>query len=197
MVPVGQRFPVTRWLRHLPNLLTALRLGAAPLTAVLILRGNDSAALGVFAFAGLSDALDGHLARRFSLASRFGAYLDPAADKLLMLASLVTLTLVHPEFVPLWLTALIIARDLAIVAGVGVAWLFALPLRVEPLTIGKASTVVQVVFVGVVLLLLALDAERGGLVLAGAIVTAAVTIASWIAYGQAWFRALALGRRTA
>ena len=182
-------------LRHLPNLLTALRLCAAPLTALLILNGSDSEALGIFAFAGLSDALDGYLARRFSLTSRFGAYLDPAADKLLMLASFVTLTYIGA--VPLWLTVLIIARDLAIVAGVGVAWLFALPLAIEPLLIGKASTVVQVAYVGLVLLLLAFGVDQPGLLMAGTVVTAAVTVASWLGYAQLWLRALALGRRTA
>ena len=186
---------MTPLLRHLPNLLTALRLCAAPFTAVLILRGHYGAALGFFAFAGLSDALDGYLARRLSPGSRFGVYLDPAADKLLMLASFVTLTMVGA--VPLWLTALVIGRDLAIVGGAAIAWLLALPLKIEPLQIGKISTVVQVSFIGLVLLLRAAGAELPMLVLAGAIAAGAVTVASWLAYGQLWFRALALGRRTA
>jgi cardiolipin synthase len=184
-----------RFWRHLPNALTALRMCAAPLTAVLILRGHFATALSAFAFAGLSDVLDGYLARRLSYATRFGVYLDPAADKLLMLASFVTLTMIHA--IPFWLTALVIGRDLAIVIGVGLARLFSLPLQVAPLNIGKASTVVQVCYVGLVLLLLALAQDQPNLVLAGAIGTAAVTIASWLAYGQLWFRALALGRRTA
>jgi len=99
--------------------------------------------------------------------------------------------------IPLWLTALIIGRDLAIVMGVGLARLLSLPLHVEPLNIGKASTVVQVSFVGLVLVLLALGADQPNVVLAGVIATAAVTVASWLAYAQLWFRALALGRRTA
>ena len=187
--------PVTPLLRHLPNFLTALRLFAAPLTAWLILHGNDTVALGVFAFAGLSDALDGYLARRLSPGSRFGVYLDPAADKVLMLASFVTLTMVHA--VPLWLTALVIGRDIAIVLGVAVAWLFSLPLQIAPLNVGKASTVVQVGFIGLVLLLLALDANQPNLVLAGAIATAAITVMAWLAYAQLLLRALAVGRRTA
>jgi len=184
-----------RFWRHLPNVLTALRMCAAPLTAVLILRGHFATALSVFAFAGLSDVLDGYLARRLSYPTRFGVYLDPAADKLLMLASFVTLTMIHA--IPLWLTALIIGRDLAIVMGVGLARLLSLPLHVAPLNIGKASTVIQVCFVGLVLLLLALGEDRPNMVLAGAIATAAVTVASWLAYAQLWFRALTLGRRTA
>jgi len=186
---------MTRFWRHLPNILTALRLCAAPLTGVLILRGQFTAALSVFAFAGLSDVLDGYLARRLSYATRFGVYLDPAADKLLMLASFVTLAMIHA--IPFWLTALIIGRDLAIVMGVGLARILSLPLHVAPLNIGKASTVIQVCFVGLVLFLLALGADQPSLILAGAIATAAITIASWLAYAQLWFRALALGRRTA
>ncbi|HWA02880.1 MAG TPA: CDP-alcohol phosphatidyltransferase family protein [Rhizomicrobium sp.] len=186
---------MNRLLYHLPNLLTALRLCAAPFTAILILRGSYGLALAVFVFAGISDALDGYLARRLSPGSQFGVYLDPAADKLLMLASFVTLTMIGA--IPIWLTALIIGRDLAIVMGVAAAKLLSLPLEVAPLAIGKASTVIQVAFVALVLLLLATGYAEPEFVLAGAIATGAVTLASWIAYAQLWFRALALGRRTA
>ena len=82
-------------LRQIPNILTALRLVAAPLTAWLILDDATSRRCASSCFAGLSDALDGFLAKRFALTSRFGAWLDPAADKLLMLASFVTLTMVR------------------------------------------------------------------------------------------------------
>jgi cardiolipin synthase len=195
VVAVGYGDAVTPLLKHLPNCLSALRLCAAPLTALFILHGQDWGALGVFAFAGLSDALDGYLARRLGSDSRFGLFLDPAADKLLMLASFVTLTVVGA--VPLWLTAVVILRDVAIVGCVAAAWLFAIPVRIEPLSIGKISTAVQVCFIGAVLLLRALDLDQPSAVLAGAIATGAVTVASWLAYGQLWFRALMLGRRTA
>lgn len=195
MDAVGQRRAVTPILRHLPNFLTALRLFAAPLTAWLIHNDKDTAALCVFAFAGLSDALDGYLARRLSPGSRFGVYLDPAADKVLMLASFVTLTMIGA--VPLWLTVLVIGRDLAIVLGVALAWIFSLPVQIAPLNIGKASTVVQVGFIGMVLLLLALGADQPNVVLAGALAAGVVTVASWLAYAQVLIRALVLGRRAA
>jgi cardiolipin synthase len=99
--------------------------------------------------------------------------------------------------VPFWLTALVIARDLAIVIGVGIAWLFSLPLKIEPLYIGKVSTVIQVGYIGLILLLLALDADQPGLVMAGTIIAASVTAASWLVYGQLLVRALAVGRRPA
>ena len=86
------------------------------MVALLLIGGNDRAALGIFALAGLSDAADGFLAKRFGFVTRFGRYLDPAADKLLMLASFLTLTLMGVA--PVWLTAIVIGRDLAIILGV-------------------------------------------------------------------------------
>jgi cardiolipin synthase len=183
-------------LRQLPNLLTALRMCAAPLTALFILSGQNAAALGAFAFAGLSDLLDGYLARRLQVASRFGVFLDPVADKLLMLASFVTLTLMGA--VPLWLTVIVIARDIAIVGGIALDWLLAVPLHVEALTIGKISTVLQVAFIGLVLLLRTIGLDVPRVVFAAALATGAVTVASWLAYGQVGLRALfSPGRRTA
>ena len=182
-------------LRHLPNLLTTLRVLSAPLTAFLILKGLDRGAFGVFVFAGLSDAADGYLAKRFRLDSRFGAYLDPAADKLLMLACFVTLTVTGTT--PLWLTVLVIARDVAIVGGLLLALYMALPIQVTPLLIGKASTAVQVAYVGLILLLLAFDIPAPRLELAAAIAVATFTVASWLGYGQVLLKAFVLRRRTA
>ncbi|MGC9952664.1 MAG: CDP-alcohol phosphatidyltransferase family protein [Rhizomicrobium sp.] len=182
-------------LRQAPNILSALRLVAAPIAAFLILHGIAVAALCVFVFAGLSDALDGFLAKRFALTSRFGAWLDPAADKLLMLASFVTLTMVGA--VPLWLTVLVIGRDAAIVVGVGLARLLEAPLQITPLTIGKASTVVQVVYVALVLLQLAADLSLPRLVFAGTVMVAIFALLSFFAYTYVWLQAVAAGRRAA
>ena len=81
-------------LRQIPNLLTVLRLACAPVTALLLLDQAYPAALGVFVFAGLTDLADGFLAKRYGLDTQVGAWLDPAADKLLMLASFLALTYV-------------------------------------------------------------------------------------------------------
>jgi len=102
-------------MRHVPNILSALRLLAAPFAAWLILAGHDAASLTVFAVAGLSDALDGWIARRFGFTSQFGGWLDPAADKLLMI--LCVLALFWVGVTPLWLAVLMILRDLLIAAG--------------------------------------------------------------------------------
>ncbi|MBS0472736.1 MAG: CDP-alcohol phosphatidyltransferase family protein [Proteobacteria bacterium] len=182
-------------LRHIPNILTAIRIFLAPLVGYLVLNHYDLAALLVFVIAGASDALDGFLARRFGLISRFGEYLDPAADKLLMLSSFITLTMM--DAVPLWLTALVIGRDIAIVIGVGIARLFSLPVKIEPLAVGKASTVVQVGYVALILLLLTFDVGMPVLAESAGIIAAAFTLMSWFSYGQLLLRAFVLGRRPA
>ncbi|MDE2184363.1 MAG: CDP-alcohol phosphatidyltransferase family protein [Alphaproteobacteria bacterium] len=182
-------------LRQTPNILSTLRLVAAPIAALLILRGIAMAALFVFALAGLSDALDGFLAKRFGLSSRFGAWLDPAADKLLMLASFLALTEVG--VVPGWFTVLVIGRDVAIVVGVLLARGLGAPLRVEPLIIGKASTVVQVSYVALLLLLLALNTTMPRLETAVGLVVAVFTLLSFLAYARVWLQAVLAGQRAA
>jgi cardiolipin synthase (CMP-forming) len=186
---------MTGLLRQIPNCLTAIRVFLAPLTAYLVLHDQDLAALFVFALAGGTDALDGFLARRYGLVSRFGEYLDPAADKLLMLACFVTLTMIGQA--PLWLAAIVIGRDVAIVLGVLIARALSLPVKMEPLAVGKASTVVQVGYIGLMLLLLTLRKDMAPLAMDAAYIAAGFTALSWLAYGQLLLKAFALGRRPA
>lgn len=181
--------------RHLPNLLSTLRLLAAPFAAWLIIADHDTAALLVFAAAGLSDGLDGFIARRWGFTSDFGAWLDPVADKLLMLMSLVALFIVG--MTPLWLVVLIVARDVGIVAGWLLVKLFALPLATKALFIGKLSTVVQVLYVLSALLVLAFDLDVPRLEQAAAWVCGLVTTLSAAAYSGVFLRGLVGGRRTA
>jgi cardiolipin synthase len=187
--------PVNGLFKHLPNILTGMRLVCAPALAFLLVKGADGAALGVFAFAGLSDAADGYFAKRFGFATRFGRFLDPAADKLLMLAAFVALTAMGVA--PLWLAILVIARDAAIVAGILLGHALRLPLKIEPLTLGKWTTVVQVGYVGLSLLLLALGEHWVFLARVAVIVTAAMTAASWAAYGFVLLQAFAARSRAA
>ncbi|HEX3754359.1 MAG TPA: CDP-alcohol phosphatidyltransferase family protein [Rhizomicrobium sp.] len=182
-------------LRYLPNLLSSLRLLAAPFAAWLILSAHDTAALAVFAGAGTSDALDGFIARHWGVTSRFGARLDPAADKLLMVLCFAALYGV--DATPLWLVLLVIGRDLAIAAG----WLFvkavALPVRTEPMRIGKLTTAIQIGYIGAMLVLLAFDLKWPRGITAAAYVTGFVTFLSAIAYAYLLLRGLFAGRRTA
>lgn len=187
--------PVNGLFKHVPNLLTGLRLLCAPALALLLLCGANRAAFGIFAFAGFSDAADGFLAKRFGLATPFGRYLDPLADKLLMLAAFLALT--NLGCAPFWLTAIVIARDAAIVTGIAVAHVLALPLRIAPLAIGKLSTAVQVLYVGLSLFLLAFGVHWNELAGTAAAVTGAATVASWMAYAVAWIKAFGLRPRRA
>ena len=178
--------------RHLPNLLSALRLLAAPFAAWLILNNHDTAALLVFAAAGLSDGLDGFIARHWHVTSGFGAWLDPAADKLLMLLCFAALFAVGAT--PLWLLALVVARDGAIAAG----WLLikglGLPMATTTLFLGKTSTVVQILYILAVLVLLAFDWDAPHLALAAAWACGLFTVLSAAAYAGLLLRGVFAGR---
>ena len=177
-----------RFFPNLPNILTSLRLLMAPVLAVLVLGGHHRAAFGVFVFAGLSDAADGYLAKRFDLGSALGRILDPAADKLLMLASFLALSAVGAT--PVWLTALVIGRDVGIVAGALSAWTLDLPLKVAPLPLGKICTALQITYIALILLLLLAGRQMPDLVTAAELITAAITLASGLNYAALWLRAL-------
>ncbi len=182
-------------LRHLPNLLSGFRLLAAPLAAWAILAEHDTAALVIFASAGFSDLADGFVARRWGFASRSGAWLDPIADKLLML--LCFLALLKVGAVPLWLVVLVIVRDVAIAGGALLVKALGLKLRVEPLAIGKATTAALVGYVGIILLLLAFDRDAPHLVKAGSYAVGALVVLSGLMYIHLFLRALLSGRHIA
>ena len=181
--------------RHVPNLLSALRLLAAPLAAWLILNDHDTAALFIFAAAGASDGLDGFIARRWGVASDFGAWLDPAADKLLMLLCLLALLAIGAA--PLWLVALVVGRDLAIAAGWLLIKLLGLPFATTTLFLGKASTVMQILYIFTLLLLLAFDLDAPRLALAASWACGLFTLLSGCAYGGVLLRGLFAGSRIA
>jgi cardiolipin synthase len=106
--------------RHLPNLITALRLAALPVAAWALLRGDRTWTLGAVGFIAVSDWLDGFLARRWKVASPFGAVLDPLADKLTQLTLLALLAFGgRAEFaaIPGWFAGLVFARELFLVYG--------------------------------------------------------------------------------
>jgi cardiolipin synthase len=179
---------VKRLLRHFPNVLTSLRLAAAPAVVVLLLAEHYVAAFGIFVLAGISDAVDGYLAKRFDLTSKLGAYLDPAADKALMLAVFITLTMLGA--VPVWLTLIVLAREVLFLLAIGAATAFQAPLTVRPLLIGKLGTALQILYIAVHLGALAFGFNLDSIEPGDAYVLATVIVVSIFSYGTLWLRAM-------
>ncbi len=135
-------------LHHLPNALCLLRMLLAIPVAWLLARNEYAATLWVFAFAAVTDGLDGFLAKRFGWESRLGKVLDPLADKILLVTSFITLTLV--THVPLWLAIVVVARDVVISLGaLGFHFIFG-PVNGHPTVISKLNTLFQIGYVIVV-----------------------------------------------
>lgn len=136
--------------RDLPNIITVVRIGLVVPIAVLMLEREWVAALAVFALAGFSDAVDGFLARRYQWTSSLGSWLDPAADKLLLVTSYVVLAWVG--VLPVWLSVAVIARDIIIVAGSLVYYFWIERSAASPSLISKINTGVQILLVATVVL---------------------------------------------
>jgi len=161
------------------NLVTFLRLCAVPVAVWLVLRGQFIAAFWLFIAAGLSDALDGWLARRNG-PTRLGAIIDPIADKALLVSMFVTLAMVH--VLPDWLAILVVFRDIVIVGGVLVLYVLGQAVVIRPLPISRLNTVVQIVMVAVTLLTEGLRLDWPMLDRALILTVTASTLASLAAY---------------
>lgn len=133
----------------IPNTITLIRLLCAPLAVYLILSGQLGEAFWLFMLAGLTDALDGAIARMFRARTALGAYLDPIADKVLLVSVYVALGNVGQ--LPLWLVILVVFRDAMIVGGVMLLYTLKESLAMQPLGISKLNTAVQLVLPVVVL----------------------------------------------
>lgn len=135
--------------RDIPNIITALRFLLVPPVIILLLQERFTAALIVFGVAGLSDGLDGFLARRFDWRSRLGGIMDPLADKLLVVSSFVTLGWLG--LIPAWLVLLVILRDLVIIAGATFYHMRIEQFDAEPSVASKLNTAAQILLVLAVL----------------------------------------------
>ncbi|MEM1229496.1 MAG: CDP-alcohol phosphatidyltransferase family protein [Pseudomonadota bacterium] len=125
----------------LPNAISLLRMLLVAPTAVLLLRQDYGWALVLMIVAGVSDGLDGYLARRYNWFSRFGAIVDPLADKLLVMVMVTVFAM--QDLMPLWLLLIIIGRDLIIVAGGVLYRLLFGPFEMAPSLLSKANTAAQ------------------------------------------------------
>jgi cardiolipin synthase len=137
------------------NQITLLRMLLIPAFVTLVIYGELGWALIVFATAGVTDAVDGLIARRTGQKTSLGAWLDPMADKLLLVSTFVMLTLPGLNLVnrfPIWLTVLVISRDIAIVLTVAVVNLAVARRTFRPSLLGKAATVIYVFTCGLTLI---------------------------------------------
>jgi cardiolipin synthase (CMP-forming) len=141
------------------NLITILRFLLVPGVVWALLSGRVEWAFAGFLAAGISDAVDGFIARQFNQRSELGAYLDPMADKLLLVSVFVVLGFM--DELPLWLVVAAVTRDALIVCAVLLSTIMAKPVAVKPLFVSKANTAVQIVLAAIVLGDLALGVDLG------------------------------------
>jgi cardiolipin synthase len=175
----------------LPNLITIGRLLLVPLTVYLLLTGFFAAAFAAFVAAGVSDALDGFIAKRFGLKTELGAHMDPVADKALLVSIYVVLGILG--HLPIWLVIAVVSRDFLIVGAVVLAWMLGRPMPMAPLLVSKANTAAQILLAAFVLAEQAFALTLGPLRPILVFGTAGLTIASAYAYVVEWLRHMAAG----
>ena len=162
------------------NQLTILRIVLIPAFVLLVVYGELGAALIVFVTAGITDALDGLIARRAGQRTSLGAWLDPMADKLLLVTTFIVLTLPDiplTNHLPLWLTVLVISRDVVIVGVVAIVNLAVGPRTFKPSFLGKATTAVFIV-TSVIIMYFNYRMETSVLVDAGIWISLGLTVVS-------------------
>ncbi|MBL8564559.1 MAG: CDP-alcohol phosphatidyltransferase family protein [Hyphomicrobiaceae bacterium] len=170
----------------IPNIITLVRVMLVPVVFWLLLTGEVKPAFYLFVVAGISDAVDGFLAKRFGWATELGAYLDPLADKLLLVCIFIALGV--GGHLPSWLVIAVVSRDVLIVLGVLLAWLLGHPVAIHPLVVSKTNTAAQIVLAAVVMADLGFSLGLGALRTALIWLTAGLIVASLAAYARTWLR---------
>jgi cardiolipin synthase len=171
---------------NIPNLITLARILLVPVIVWAIASDEMQVAFGLFVVAGLSDLVDGFLAKRFRMATELGAYLDPLADKAMLVSVYVTLGIV--EEVPRWLVILVVSRDIMIVTAVILSWLVDKPVQLKPLPVSKLNTLAQVLLAAFVLARLGIGLRLELAIQALTALVAALTLLSIAFYLAAWVR---------
>jgi cardiolipin synthase len=160
------------------------RILLVPIVVWAIASSQMEIAFAVFVIAGVSDAVDGFLAKRFNMTSELGAMLDPLADKALLVSIYMALGIWGA--IPRWIVILVVSRDIMIVAAVIVSWLFGRPIPMKPLMVSKINTVAQVALAALVLASLAFgfhpepyDGILMGLVTVFSLVSVSLYLVEW------------------
>lgn len=172
-----------------PNIITLMRFLMVPALVYALLLGEMLPAFVIFVVAGISDGIDGFVARRYNQQSKLGTYLDPIADKLLLVTVFVMLAMLG--YLPQWLVVLVVSRDVLIVMAVLLSSVMAQPVDMNPIFISKANTAVQIALVSVVLADLAFNTGFGNLRILLVYLVAALTVVSAAAYLRLWINHMA------
>lgn len=171
---------------NLPNIITMARLLTVPVVVWAIASGQMQIAFLLFLAAGVSDAVDGFLAKRFNMASELGAHLDPLADKALIMSIYVALGIA--EAIPRWMVILVVSRDILIIGGVMLSWFLGKPITVRPLLVSKLNTVAQIFFACLILASLGFGFNTGIVEIAALVLVASLTLLSIGFYVRDWVR---------
>ncbi len=170
----------------IPNLITLGRILLVPIVVWAITLGEMRIAFALFLAAGISDAVDGFLAKRFHMKSELGAYLDPLADKALIVSIYVSLGIVG--MLPIFLVILVVSRDIMIISAFLLAWLVDRPMPVRPLLVSKVNTVAQIVLAVLILAQQAFGLELGFVTKLSMAAVALLTLLSIAFYLAEWVR---------
>ena len=173
---------------NLPNLITISRLLLTPYIVWLLLIESYFLGFIFFLISGISDALDGFIAKRFNQKTLLGSYLDPIADKFLIVSAIVLLG--YNGYVPIWLIIIIVSRDIAIFGAVIISWMLGTNLRIEPLIISKINTFLQLFYIVMTFAVILNNEFLTELILSIHDVTtyliAVSTVLSWLFYLRVW-----------
>ena len=170
----------------IPNLITLGRILLVPVVVWSIISGEMLASFSLFLVAGISDAVDGFLAKRFHMASELGAYLDPLADKALLVSIYVALGI--SKALPISLVILVVSRDIMIISGFMLSWLVNKPMPVRPHPVSKLNTVMQILLAAFVLAERSFGFNAAWLEVTGIVLVAILTLLSISFYLAEWFR---------
>ncbi len=172
--------------KNIPNMITLARVLSVPLLVWLVLDGYIVAAFWVFIAAGISDALDGFVAKHFEAESEFGKFFDPLADKAVLVSIYITLGFLG--LLVSWIVILVVFRDIFIISGVLLFKILSLPLSPKPLPVSKLNTLAQIILAATVLGVNAYQVDDAGLVAIMTYVVMATTVLSGAAYAITWGR---------
>jgi cardiolipin synthase len=170
----------------IPNLITLGRILLVPVVVWAIAAGEMQVAFVLFLAAGITDAVDGFLAKRFGMATELGAYLDPLADKAMLVSIYVALGIT--DAVPRWLVILVVSRDIMIVSAVILSWVVDKPVPLKPLRVSKLNTVAQIALACVVMAAIGFNFDASMAVMALTALVAALTLLSIAFYVAEWVR---------